>query len=386
MNIALVSPFRLKEQAGVTTLVSRLQDALIEHGHRALVLEPGDEDWIVDAPATHGQERYTLNLRRLYAGKQALLKRFIAFWAYLPLSLYDVWMFLRKQNIHILHVHFPTPATLYFCALRPISKWRLVMTFHGSDVYSLARRSQFYRWLLACVASRADFITAVSRDVLRALETAYPVLPTRRRVILNGNPLSDHPYLSATARGPHIRPYVLAVGSLIPRKAYDVLLRALALARQRGHELSTVIVGGGPEEGTLSTLARDLKVSDIVTLAGEVNHDKIGSFYAGASFFAHPAREEAQGLVLLEAMSFGLPVVASRVNGIPEVVRDGETGLLVPPDDPEALAAALITLAENPLLRNALGARARALVETEHSWATFTQKYLEVYEEVLRVT
>lgn len=386
MNIALVTPYRLNETAGVTTFVSRLQESLRERGHETLVLEPGADDRIRPAPDSRYPARYTVNLRRLYIRRNVALKAFVAFWIYLPLSLYDLWSFFRRERVQVVHLHFPMPASLYFCVLRLISPWRLVITFHGSDIYTLRRRSWLYRHLLRLVISRVDFITTVSADVLRALQTAYPHLRVPSRAILNGNPISDVAPVAAHGSRPLSLPktYVLAVGSLIVRKGYDVLIRALRLVRDRHQDMTVVIIGGGPENQMLATLCRELKVDDLVLFAGEVPHEEIIPFYSGAEFFVHVAREEAQGLVLLEAMSCGKAVIATRVNGIPELVRDGETGLLVAPDDPAALAAALIRLEQDPALCALLGARGEEIVRREHSWGQFTDKYIATYEQAIR--
>src|SRR5215831_20195704 len=115
MNIALVTPYRLNETAGVTTFVCRLQESLRERGHETLVLEPGDDDWIRPVQGTSHPPRYTVNLRRACSRRNVALKAFLAFWIYLPLSLYDLWSFFRRERIEVVHLHFPMPASLYFC-------------------------------------------------------------------------------------------------------------------------------------------------------------------------------------------------------------------------------------------------------------------------------
>jgi glycosyltransferase involved in cell wall biosynthesis len=177
--------------------------------------------------------------------------------------------------------------------------------------------------------------------------------------------------------------YILAVGSLLPRKAYDVLIEAARLVRERGVPLDVVLVGDGPEAPRLASLAAAAGLADHVFFAGEMAQDEALRFYPRARFFVHTARQEAFGLVLLEAMSFGKAVIATRVGGIPEFVRDGETGLLVEPDDPEALAQAMMRLSNDPAFRETLGARGREVATKEHSWERVVDAYCEAYRTVL---
>ena len=176
--------------------------------------------------------------------------------------------------------------------------------------------------------------------------------------------------------------YILAVGNLIPRKGHDVLLRALACAAARGHRLNVVILGAG-DTSTLAALARELNVHDRVFFGGRIDRDEVSSFYAKATFFVHPAREEAQGLALVEAMSSRKAVIATRVLGVPELVRDGDTGLLVEPGDAESLATALIALETRTALRDALAERGHAYVTREHTWERFMARYVDTYERVV---
>ncbi len=380
MNVLLVTPFRLRG-AGVATMVTRLQASLRERGHRAHLLEPGDSDSVARLPGSRG-DHHGIYLRSPHV-EGATLKSFVAFWLYLPVSLFRLWWFLKRQHIDVVHLQFVTPLALYFALLRKVSGWKLVATFHGSDAYSLPRRGPLYRTLLAVTLAQVDVITTVSSDLLRAVTRVYPRVRDRSRSILNGNPVVEPTLESGGSRPALPKDYVLAVGSLITRKAYDVLVTATAVAGDAGHPFDVVIVGGGPEEASLAALASRLGVRDRIHFAGEVSHADIATLYRGAKFFVHPAREEAQGLVLLEAMSSGTAVIASRVNGIPEVIRDGETGLLVEADNVRSFAAAMIRLEEDQQLRAALAARGQAYVSAHHNWDRFVDRYLEVYRSVL---
>ncbi|HUG37116.1 MAG TPA: glycosyltransferase family 4 protein [Candidatus Limnocylindrales bacterium] len=378
-NVLLVHPYRLGT-AGLTTFVLGLQKGLRAQGCGALVLVGGDSSRVT--VQDEAAQIYQVYLRRVWP-ETGRLRALVAFWVRLPITLLHLWQFLRRERIDVVHLHFTNPASLYFAVLRPLSGWRLITTFHGTDAYSLPRRTPWHRFLVRLVIGAADALTTVSADLLLAVKAAYPRLRTPARVILNGSLVTDAPSTAAPPPGLPDR-YALAVGSLIPRKAYDVLVRALRLVRDRGRDLHLVIVGGGPEDTALVSLAQELGISDRVVLAGEMPHAAALGFYAGARFFVHSAREEAFGLVMLEAMSFGKAVIAARVGGIPEFVRDGVTGLLVEADDPEALAEAMATLDADEALRAKLGAAGREAASTEHSWDRVVERYRGLYEDVLR--
>lgn len=383
MTILLAMPFPLSDLGGVTTFVTQLQDGLNERGHRALLLVPGGGNRIAAATSDGRAETYSAFLRPLYV-PGALLKGVAAFTVFLPLTLYDLWRFLRHERIDVVHVHFPTPSFLYFCALRVISSWKLIVSVHGTDVYALPRRTRLYRSLLGFLFSHADCVVAATAHLIRSLMDTYPGFHRPTRVIPNGNALVGCDRSTLPEKGLLPEDYILAVGTLLPRKGYDVLLRALALARDQGCDLNLVIVGEGPEASSLAMLAADLRVQDRVVFAGRVSHREVLPFYLKAKFFVHSAREEAQGLVLVEAMSSKKAVIAARVLGIPELVRDGDTGLLVEPGDAASLAAALIKLEHDPSLRVALADRAYARVTLEHTWDRFMTRHIDAYETVAR--
>jgi len=383
LKVLLVHPYRLGT-AGLTTFVLRLQQGLRATGCEALVLVAGDSDAVLPVDAANGI--WGIYLRRLSIDS-ARLKGWAAFWAMLPVTLSHLWRFLRQERVDVVHLHFTIPASLYFAVLRPFSRWRLLATFHGTDGYSLSRRNAWHRLLVRLVVSRADLVTTVSADLLRVVRASLPGLSAKSRVILNGNPVIGGLLERPVSSLPILLPerYVLAVGSLIPRKAYDVLLKALGVARDRGCRLDLVIIGDGPEAPQLATLAKELRIEDQVFFAGEMPHAEALGFYPRARFFVHTAREEAFGLVLLEAMYFGKAVVATRVGGIPEYVRDTETGLLVNPDDPTALAEAMIRLDHDEPFRESLAARGHETAVRDHSWERVVDTYRQAYDEVLGV-
>ena len=175
-------------------------------------------------------------------------------------------------------------------------------------------------------------------------------------------------------------PVLLAIARLAPQKGVDVVIEALARVRER-HDARLVVLGEGPLRGELGELAASRGVADAVSFPGRVGD--VAWWLRRASLLVHPARWEGFGLALLEAMLCARPVVASAVSSIPEIVVDGETGLLVPPDDAVALAEAVAALLDDPARGAALGAAGEARARAEFSVARMADRTIEVYEEAL---
>ena len=170
-------------------------------------------------------------------------------------------------------------------------------------------------------------------------------------------------------------PLVVAIARLVPQKGVDVAVRALA-----GLDATLVVLGEGPERSRLEALAREQGVR--LLLPGRV--PDVAAVLRRADVLVHPARWEGFGLALLEAMHCSLPVVATRVSSIPEIVADGETGVLVPPDDPGSLHDALARVLGDAPLRARLGAAGRERALTEFSVERMARRTLAVYEEATR--
>ena len=205
---------------------------------------------------------------------------------------------------------------------------------------------------------RADLVIANSQAAIAAMKSYVPA----EKLLWLPNPLRR---AGETARSLRARkPFFLAAGRLDPQKAYDVLLSAFAQVSRDRDDVDLVILGNGPLRGTLEGQARDLKIADHVRFAGRV--DDPFPFYRAALAFVHPARFEGLPNAVLEAMSEGLPPIVSDAQaGLRDIVRDGQSGLVVPVDSVPALAAAMTRLLDESQTRERLSAGARLSVEAQ---------------------
>jgi glycosyltransferase involved in cell wall biosynthesis len=291
----------------------------------------------------------------------------------------------RKNRYDVIHSHWPLPMGLPAQAGAWASKEkpRLVATFHGAEV-ALAKRKSHYRPVLSWLTNRLDAAVSNSRSTANTVRELTGVEP---RVVPFGPPqgavdLSRKPDEGVSTDD---LPVVLAVGRIIERKGFPVLARAAERLRGKAR---VVIVGGGEDEKTLVREIEERKVADVVELAGRLSNAELSDLYARCAVFCLPAvvdsRGETEGLgvVMIEAMSHGKPVVASDLGGIPDAVEDGETGLLVRPGDPKVLADALLRVIGDGSLAKRLGEAGRERAKRLFSWDSIAERHLEVYERV----
>jgi glycosyltransferase involved in cell wall biosynthesis len=239
------------------------------------------------------------------------------------------------------------------------------------------RTTRLDRWLRTrSLALRLDGHVAVSADAARRVEDFYALGRGCVQVIRNGVPAPAPVALARPGRQPGLS--IGSVGRLDRVKGHDVLIRALA----KVPDARAVIVGAGAARGALLRLAGGLGVADRVSLPGWSG--RVAQRLAGFDVYCQPSRYEGLGLALIEAMQAGLPCVASRVGGMPEVL--GDCGLLVPAEDPDALADALVVLAGDGRLRAELGARARHRAGAEFGVARMAGAYQELWARVLAGT
>lgn len=222
---------------------------------------------------------------------------------------------------------------------------------------SLSLQAQLEGWR----ARRAACVLAPSRYAARAIERDYRVPAGRIKVV--PEPIALAAWRRLLAAAPpyvHRRPVVLCVAHLYPRKDIATLLRALAILDA---DCEVHVVGAGPESQRLQRLAARLGLGARVRFCGHLSRAALAAEYLAADIFCLPSRQEAFGIVLLEAMAAGLPIVAANAAAIPELVEDDVNGRLFPAGDPHALAAALAALLQSPSERLRLGAQGRHAVE-----------------------
>lgn len=290
---------------------------------------------------------------------------------------------LRRHRIDLLHVQCVSTNGYYALLARKSLQLPLIVTAQGErtmDAGRLYERSPFMNGVLRKLLDEADYVTACSRDTLEDLERYRgEAFGARGAVVYNGIRLEDfggpEPQPEAGER-----PFILGIGRLVPQKGFDVLIRAFARSGVSSHDL--VIAGEGPERESLERLAADLLPPGRVRFPGRADRPAAVALFRRCAFFVLPSRIEPMGIVNLEAMAAGKAVVASRVGGVPEIVHDGETGVLVPPGDVDGLAGALSRMCSSDGLRERLGSAGRRHVQ-RFAWPQIADQYLALYRYVI---
>jgi glycosyltransferase involved in cell wall biosynthesis len=250
---------------------------------------------------------------------------------------------------------------------------RLVSTKHNDDPF----RAGAFRFVERALARRASKVIAIT-EALARFQVERVGLPAGKVAVVHYG-LDELPEAWGSNPSDHLRPdarVLLAVCRLERQKGVDVAIRALPTIRARYPQAELVVLGEGAERAALEQLASTLEVP--VHLPGRV--PDVAAWLRRADLLVHPARWEGFGLALLEAMLASKPIVATKVSSIPEIVADGQTGLLVAPDDAAALAAAVTRLLDNP---GGYGEAGRKRAQSQFSVAGMADRTLALYETAL---
>lgn len=267
-------------------------------------------------------------------------------------------------------------ATLPGGLLGRIRAAAFVVAIHDHELYEWARQSRVSRVAIARTLRRADCAVYVSAALQR--EGISLAGPHRSTVI----PIGIEIYQDLVAAPPSLFT-VCTVARLVRRKRIDHLIRAFARLLAAGTDARLVIVGDGPERAALSKLVRMLGIDSKVEMTGALDARKARELIARSSVMALPSVLESLGAVYLEAMSLGVPTVGTRGEGIEDYIEHGVSGILVPPNDEDALLVELRALADSPERARRIGEGGRRrFMGGEFSWRANTEAYLALFHEL----
>lgn len=287
---------------------------------------------------------------------------------------------LTAERCQLLHIFFGSSA-IHLLPLLRRSRIPVLVSFHGSDVTG-GMAGEGYRRARQELFSRAALVPCRSVDLAqKVIGLGCP--PEKTRILRTVLPPIDFLARQAPVNGAW---RIIQAARLVPKKGIGTALEAFARFHQRFPLSRYIIAGSGPDKERLQSLAANLGVADAVEFLGFLSSEQLFAEFQKSHIYLHPselAAGDVEGIpnALLEAMAAGLPPVSTRHGGIPEVIVDGESGLLAPERDPEALAEAMLRLAEKADLYSSIGKsaseRAKSLFSPEQQAASVTQIYQE---------
>jgi len=288
----------------------------------------------------------------------------------------------REGNFDVVHTFWPIPHGIFGVAARNASRAALVSTFFSAELNWKGPTRSVFAPILKNIVDNSDAITVISSYTGARLREFAPNVETV--TIPFGAAAVSREVIDTTQRKSSDKFELLFVGRLVKRKGVDVLLHAAKIL-ENDSRLHVRIVGGGPEEQPLRELAETLGLSN-VTFDGVVTSVRIAELFASCDALVLPAivtptgDTEGLGVVLIEAMGYGKPVIASSAGGIVDIVSDGDTGLLVPPGNPQKLAEAIRRAMEEPQLMSEIAKRGTAFAEKTFGWDAIVSGLKSVYK------
>jgi glycosyltransferase involved in cell wall biosynthesis len=378
LKICIVNSFFPPWRGGAETYTYNLAKQLALRGHEIEVL-------CASPPDKPG--RYSV-------GKVSLARLPVTAWLYgTPIASRLLWMPL-KSKMDLIHAGFPSPYNAFSASIASALKGTpSVLTWHN-DLPSVTTTARLLvnthdRLVLPIYIRSFKRIISTSRKyaessrILKKHDKKVRIVPNgvdceKFRPDLTPNPIRER--LGDTK-------IILFVGALSRWHSYkglDVLINAFALASTLRQDMILLVVGDGTLKPAYQRLASQLNVSGKVAFVGDVSDEDLPSYYAASDLLVLPSKDRSEGfgLTILEANACGRPAIGSNVGGVPDVIQHEYNGLLVPPNSPEALSAAIIRLVENDSLRNGMGRNGRRLAE-EHDWSRVAEATERVYHEAL---
>jgi len=297
---------------------------------------------------------------------------------------------VRRERIDVIHTHWVLPNGLIGAFCKKIFGIPHITTAHAGDVFTI-EKSKFLKIFGSFVLKSADVITANSGFTKNSIVSIEKSVNDNVQIIPMG--VDKQRFMKkGSTRAPLPPATILTIGRLVEKKGIKFLIMAMEIVVKAYPDAKLIIGGDGPERENLVTLRNSLKLEKNVEFTGFIPREKISSVYASADIFVLPSIEmksgdtEGLGVVLLEAMASGVPVVGSNTGGIVDIIEDRKTGLLVKPGDTNDLADKLLILLSNEDLRNTLSANATHLIDNKFSWDIVTEKFSRIIWDLSKST
>jgi phosphatidylinositol alpha-mannosyltransferase len=367
LNVLMVTDAYYPYPSGVSEYVHCLSNALRDLGHK------------VDIVATSFGKKQDSEYDAIRIGK-VLYVPLNKSYATVPVGFgvpAKMKYLAQDSRYDVIHLNGPIFPNLSYFALK-YSRTRTISTFHTSSEKVSGFGGSSFKRIFGNINAKIDVMIAVSKQAQRTNEMyipgTYHIVPLGidvRRFTPQGDKCSEI-----------ARNSILFVGRMDPRKGLHRLLRAFRVVKREMPDAVLYVVGSGPAHAKYERMAVDYGIRDAIVFKGAVSISQLPEYFRSATVYTSPAEGgESFGLVLLEAMASGAPVVASRIAGYDEVIEDGRNGLMVDTDDPAAYSECLLKVLQSAKLRHSLIAEGLKDVTTKYSWDIIGRRIEQFYYE-----
>ena len=379
LNVLLALPWDA-ERGGVVSVVANLARSLREDGHNVVIFHPFDSVILKHRLTQLGFAGIQLRLTMPFGqGLRGVLRTIVAPFLFVS-SLVQLAWFLRSNRVDVVNLHYVIDNFVYFAICRRLLPIRLVTSVHGRDAFYREQPLPKYSRAFKFVVNASDLIVLPSDAYRRKFLQAFP--DVRDRAIFVHNGIDPARFSPSTHMNRGFNRYILCVAELQEYKAVDILLLAAKPLLTNDNSLTLVLAGDGPLRRDLESLASSLGIRHQTMFLGTQGASEIAALLHGCEMLVLPSRMEPFGIVLIEAMACKAPVVATNVGGIPEIIQHEVSGILVEPENPEALSAAIRRVLMDASLKKELVENAYSRVMERfcaaHNATTYVNEFLSV--------
>jgi glycosyltransferase involved in cell wall biosynthesis len=394
LNVCFVTPEYFPISGGTGAYVYYLSHSLQKLGHNVHVVARHSEDTedTIDGIKVH-----------YIKGTGNALTRY---WRFARSASKKIEEINKQIGFDIIHANLPLvpsfaipkdSAKALVCAVHSTWKGEAIVTKKDNpkelnpNEKMMLRFNRVLRRYETQLMKRSDALIAVSRYTVGELTELYGIEEEKIHVIYNGvdinkfKPRPDRAELRREFGLEEEKKIALFVGRLYHRKGLEILLHSIPPVIQEFGDVKFAISGTGfkKKEQSLRDLAKELDIEDHVTFLGYVPDEKLPDLYSASDIFVLPAIYENFPFAILEAQATALPVISTKVGGIPEFLADNENGFLIDPGDPEQLTQRILALLQDPKLAEEMGRRGRKLIEEKFSWRLITSQVIDLYNKLL---
>lgn len=372
--------------------VHRLMIEITNQGHNVHVLAPysgGKTEYILDRVNVKKFNYFYPRKYQKLCGRSGMIDNvkegiFVKF-QFLTFILFNIINSCRKlKDMDLIHVQWPIPNGLGALLLKTFYKIQYINTIYGEEIY-LSKRYHTIPIIKLLVNNSSKTLT-ISSATLKACLKSGLKKETLEIIPFGVDTNFFRPINVRKNKGIF---QILSIGYLIERKGFEYLIKATKKVLKKHGNVELIIIGSGPLENQLKKLIKELKLEDSIQIISNVSDEKLLELYNSSDLFVLPSVVDSQGnteglgVVLLEAMACKLPVMGSNIGGIPDIIQNGETGLLVLEKDISEISRGITELIEDDDLREKLAINGHKMVKRKFSWEKIAENYIKIYNRAV---